>query len=114
MRVVRKLSPRQKLAEERQMQKLIEEAKQESEVLQAIERERNEKRILSKSIFCVWFAMDKLLERLEQQRDENVPRYKDEDWNPDFCSAICKIPEVRTLCKELWYTWCDVSRSIYS
>lgn len=111
---IREPSPRQRLAEERHMQKMIEEARQESEVLQAIERKRNEQRILSKHIFLVWFTLDKCLQRLEEQRDKNVPRTVDEDWNQDFCNAICKIPEVRSLCKELWNAWCNFNRDEFS
>ena len=40
-------------------------------------------------------AADQILEALEEQRDQNVPKTKDEPWNEKFCEAVRMIPAAR-------------------
>lgn len=42
--------------------------------------------------FDLFLTADEILERLEEQRDKNVPRTPDEPWNAKFCEAVRLIP----------------------
>ena len=106
-------SERQRMAEEHKRQRLIEEARQQSALLQKLEDERRQEKIRKGQLFRLWFMMDLLLRSLEEQRDRNAPHSLADEWNPDFCFAIEKIPEVRRLCKDILFTWYNIDRSKY-
>lgn len=42
--------------------------------------------------FRLYLLSDRILEMLENQRDDNVPTRPDETWNKQFCNAIRAIP----------------------
>ena len=45
--------------------------------------------------FDLFLAADRILEMLEEQRDMNMPKYTDDNWNAKFCEAIRVIPAAR-------------------
>ena len=50
--------------------------------------------------FDLAMTADLLLEKLEEQRDRNVPKTPDEKWNDAFCEAVRTIPEARMFAEE--------------
>ena len=50
--------------------------------------------------FDLFLAADMIVEKIEEQRDENLPTTPDEPWNPLFCKAIETIPEARAFAEE--------------
>lgn len=45
--------------------------------------------------FDLFLTADRILEMLEEQRDLNIPKYADDNWNAKFCEAIRVIPAAR-------------------
>ena len=45
--------------------------------------------------FDLFLLMCSVLDRLEEERDQNRPKTYGEEWNDTFCNAVNLIPEVR-------------------
>lgn len=50
--------------------------------------------------FGLALAADQILEKLEECRDEHVPKTTDEAWDPQFCMAIRMIPAARRIAED--------------
>lgn len=50
--------------------------------------------------FDLALTADQILEKLEQMRDENMPRTPGEKWNARFCEAVRLIPEARRFAED--------------
>lgn len=59
------------------------------------EEEREFREWKERMRFDLLLTADEILERLEEQRDQNVPRTPDEPWNAKFCEAVRTIPAAR-------------------
>ena len=53
--------------------------------------------------FDLALVADRIVELMEEQRDRNVPKTADEDWNPDFCWAVRMLPAARRFAEDCWY-----------
>ena len=52
--------------------------------------------------FDLFLLADRILEMLEEQRDMNLPKTPDEEWNPKFCEAIRMIPAARVFAESCY------------
>lgn len=90
--------------------KAIAENTQKSEVLLKRELERRTECIYEKCLFCLWFMLDKELERLEKIRDEHEPKSMQDEWDDTFCYSAEKIHKVRELCNDIWFEYINYNR----
>lgn len=104
-------SNRQKLAEERRKQTLIDTARQHSEIMNRILAENAERKAEEKMLFLLWYMLDRKLAELEDIRDRNKPKTIDEEWNEPFRYAIEKIPEVKHTLEDAWFAYINVNRT---
>ena len=63
--------------------------------LQARKRAIEDREWKEKMQFDLALAADQIVQRLEEERDKNVPHTADEPWNDDFAGAIRVLPEAR-------------------
>lgn len=52
-------------------------------------------------LFDLALAADRIVERLEEVRDDNRPRTYGA-WDPDFCAAVVSLPDAREFAEECW------------
>lgn len=45
-------------------------------------------------------AADQIVDRLEDERDANLPRTPYEPWNADFCAAVGTLPDARRFAED--------------
>ena len=109
----RYISDRQRANEERKIQQLSEYALAESDVLRKIEEKKHEAKLRKKVLFCLWYALDRSLHKLEQIRDEHAPKNANDEWDDAFCKAIEKMPELRDACEDVWFTYLNIDRPEY-
>ena len=72
-------------------------------VLRAVEHRRTQEEFMKwkeKMGFDLYLTSIDILKRLEQIRDDNMPR-PDDDWNDEFCMAIELIPEARRFYEDM-------------
>ena len=50
--------------------------------------------------FDLALAADRILQRLEEERDRHVPKTPDETWDSAFCAAVEAIPDARRFVEE--------------
>lgn len=55
---------------------------------------------LDRAQFDLAIQADRLVQRIEEQRDENTPVMPDEEWNDAFSEAVMALPEARRLAQE--------------
>lgn len=55
---------------------------------------------LERARFDLALAADRLVQRIEEQRDKNVPVRPDQVWNEKFSEAVKILPEARRLAQE--------------
>ena len=72
------------------------------------ERERKEREEREK--FDRWLEADKILEQMEEQRDRNVPKAADEEWNDEFCEAIRVLPGMRRKVQDMYFDCIEVKK----
>ena len=95
---------RQRAMEARKRQSIIDQARQESQVLHDLRIQEAERRATGKVLFLLWFMLDCRLQELETLRDTHRPEPSSE-WDSDFCTALREIPQLREVCKDLWYAY---------
>ena len=108
------LSERQRIAEERRRQKSIDTAKQQSELLQKIEHEKEEHRQNDLMLFELWRTMDERLEELEHIRDELMPKDPNEQFSEELTEIILRIKALENLCNDLYFKWLNYDRPEFS
>lgn len=50
--------------------------------------------------FNLAMAADRIVQRLEEERDTKRPRTYGEEWDEDFCAAVVTLPEARAFADE--------------
>ena len=53
--------------------------------------------------FDLALAAFEIVRMLEKQRDDNVPKNPDYEWNELFCNAIKALPEAKEFAQDCWY-----------
>ena len=107
-------SERQRRFEEQRKAKSIEAARQQSSLLQKLDRERAEQKAWNKVLFCLEYMLDKRLEELEHDRDEHAPKNDDDEWDETFRNAIEKISEVRRARDDVYFAYLNMDRDEFS
>ena len=69
-----------------------EAVKQAENARKTREEERELREWVERMQFDLMLAGDLILEKLEEQRDANLPKTPDETWNRKFCEAVQLIP----------------------
>ena len=69
----------------------------------SLQRQKNaieEKRRIERMRFNLALAADKIVQRMEEIRDDNTPKTAEEPWSEDFTRAVECLPEARRFAEE--------------
>jgi len=76
--------------------RIDEDKRRQAEMAQILRKNAIEQQEMKDRMsFGVMLMADRIVERLEDIRDRNVPRTPNERWNDAFCDAIRSLPEAR-------------------
>ena len=65
------------------------------------ESQEEARRWKERMTFDLYLLAGVILDRLEDQRDRNVPKSPDDEWNEQFCEAVRLIPEARRFLEKM-------------
>ena len=60
--------------------------------------------------FDLALTADEIVRKLEKQRDANLPKTPDEEWNVMFCEAVTLLPAARRFADDCWMECMEVRR----
>lgn len=64
------------------------------------EEQEETQRWIDRMRFNLYLLAGVILDRLEEQRDKNIPADPDGEWNQEFCDAVRTIPEAKMFLEE--------------
>lgn len=86
------------------------EAKRAEMALQKRKREREFQAWKDRMQFDLALAADQIVEKLEEQRDQNAPKTAGEPWNKQFCRAVRLLPAARRFAEDLMFNCIEVRK----